>query len=491
MVASAGPAVRVDNFIAGAARAARSGATFIKISPVHGSALSEVARSEAADVDDAVSAARAAHAAWAGTSPVERGDRLFAIASAMRERRDDIAGIVSDETGKSRKDARGETDGAIALAMFMAGEGRRLCGRTLTSAVAGKRVFTQRQPLGVAGLIVAANTPIANVAWKVFPALVCGNTVVLKAPDEAPRTSGLAATIAVEAGLPAGVWNVIQGDGPGAGAPLVAHPDVAVISFTGSTAVGRQIAAVAGQRLARVSLELGGKNPLVVCDDARIDNAVRWAALSAFSNAGQRCASASRIIVFDAVYDSFRDQLVERTRALRVGSDDDDDLGPVINRRQLESMLAAVRRATQDGARILVGGRRLDDDAHAAGCYMAPTILEGAHPDADISVRELFGPITCLDRARDFADALRLANHGPYGLTAAIHTRSVDRGLVFADRVVAGMAVINGPTYGSEPHMGFGGFRASGNGSREPGVEALDVYSELKTTCVVMDESVL
>ena len=380
-----------------------------------------------------------------------------------------------------------ETDAAIAQGKFMAGEGRRLYGRTTTSAVPNKWAMTVREPLGVAGLIIAANTPIANIAWKVFPALVCGNTAVLKAAEDAPATAWFFGKLAREAGLPPGVLNIVQGFGQEAGAPLVADPRVAVVSFTGSTAVGREIARTAGSRLARVSLELGGKNPLVVCDDADLDPAATWVLRSAFSNAGQRCAAGSRIIVFDAVYDRFRDLLVERTRRLKVGPGNDDDFGPVINAGQLDAVLAAVERARQAGASVLTGGHRLDDPAHASGFYMAPTIIEHATPDAEISVSELFGPVTCLYRVPDFYEALRRANQSPYGLTACIHTRSVHRALEFTRRVQAGVAVVNAGTYGSEPHMPFGGVKLSGNGTREPGTEALDVYSNLKNVILTFD----
>jgi aldehyde dehydrogenase (NAD+) len=351
--------------------------------------------------------------------------------------------------------------------------------------------MTIRQPLGVAGLIIAANTPIANVAWKVFPALLCGNAAVLKAAEDTPATAWYFARLAHEVGLPPGVLNVVQGYGTEAGEPLVAHPDVAVISFTGSTAVGRRIASIAGERLAKVSLELGGKNPLVVCEDADLEAAAGWVLLSAFSNAGQRCASGSRIIIFDAVYDRFRDMLVDRTRQLRIGPDDEDDLGPVINERQLNSMLAAIDQARDEGAVVLTGGARLTDEAHAGGFYLAPTIIEGADPHSQISTTELFGPITGLYRVDNFAQALQMANDSPYGLTACIHTRSIHRATEFTRKVQAGVAVVNAGTFGSEPHMPFGGLKQSGNGTREPGTEALDVYSELKNIILNIDPKLL
>ena len=399
----------------------------------------------------------------------------------------EVARIVADETGKSPKDARGETDGAIELGYFMAGEGRRFYGRTMPSAVPNRQAMTVRQPLGVAGLIIAANTPIANVAWKVFPALLCGNAAVLKASEDAPETALAFARLAAEAGLPAGVLNVVQGYGPEAGQPLVEDERVALVSFTGSTAVGRMIARVAGERLAKVCLELGGKNPLVVCDDADLDAAAAAAALSAFSNAGQRCAAGSRIIVFDAVYERFRELLLQRATAQRVGSTDDDDFGPVINERQLENMLDAVERARAAGANIITGGERLTGPGYDGGFYIGPTIVEDAAPDAEISCNELFGPIATLHRVRDFGDALALANASSYGLTAAIWTRSVHRAQEFSKRVVAGGVQVNGPTYGFEPHVPFGGVRDSGTGWREPGTEALDVYSDWKTVYVTHD----
>ncbi|HMB80986.1 MAG TPA: aldehyde dehydrogenase family protein, partial [Vicinamibacterales bacterium] len=271
------------------------------------------------------------------------------------------------------------------------------------------------------------------------------------------------------------------------GAPLVADERVPVISFTGSTAVGREIAAVAGRRLAKVSLELGGKNPLVVCDDADLENALKWVMLSAFSNAGQRCASGTRIIIFEAIYDQFRDLLVERTALLRVGTADEDDFGPVINSDQLASMLAVLQRAGDRGARILTGGRRLTDEAHGGGFFLAPTLVEGAKRGDDISMKELFGPIACLYRVKDFDEALALANDSPYGLTACIHTQNVHRALLFTRKVAAGVAMVNAGTFGSEPHMPFGGVKQSGNGSREPGTEALDIYSSLKDVYINLD----
>jgi alpha-ketoglutaric semialdehyde dehydrogenase len=472
----------IANVIAGEERGAASGETIEKFAPATGELLSLVARSGRADADAAVSAAAAAQPAWARETPAARGAILRRIAQLLERDAEEIAAIVAAETGKSPKDALGETGAAIEMGYFVAGEGRRLYGKTMPSAVPHRQNMIIRQPLGVAGLIIAANTPIANVAWKVFPALVCGNAAVLKASENTPETALAFARLAAEAGLPDGVLNVLQGLGPEAGQPLVEDPRVAVVSFTGSTAVGRMVARVAGERLAKAALELGGKNPLVVCDDADLGKAADAAALSAYSNAGQRCAAGSRIIVFDAVYDEFKALLLERTRAQRVGPGDEHDLGPVINERQLEHMLRRVREAREAGATILAGGERLPGD----GYFMAPTLIEGS--DA-LSATELFGPITTLHRVRGFEEAVELANDSPYGLTAAIWTSSVHRGQEFIGRVASGVASVNGPTYGSEPHMPFGGLRDSGTGWREAGTEAIEIYSDLKTVYVNHDPS--
>lgn len=477
----------ISNWVNGKEQMALGDETFLKLNPASGEILCQVTRSRAADVAEAVENAKQAQSSWAEMPAVQRGNLLHNLVLGMKQHQAEIAQIVAAETGKAYKEAYGETGGAIALGLFYASEGQRLYGRTTTSGTPNKYAMTVRQPLGVAGLIIAANTPIANVAWKVFPALVCGNTAVLKAAEDTPATAWMFGKLAQEAGLPPGVLNILQGYGEEAGAPLVAHSDVAVISFTGSTAVGRTIQRVAGDRFARVSLELGGKNPLVVCDDADLDQAVKWTILSAFSNAGQRCASGSRILVFDTVYEAFREKLVAQTQQLKVGPTDADDLGPVINERQLKNMLAAVEQARQDGATVLVGGDRLTDERHANGFYMAPTILENVDPRASISCSELFGPITILYRVKDFEQALALANDSPYGLTASIHTRSLHRAIRFCDKVQAGVAVVNAGTYGSEPHMPFGGLKQSGNGTREPGTEALDVYSELKDIYINID----
>jgi len=482
---------QIPNWINGRKCRAKSGSWFQKLNPASGQPIAEAARSGKDDVCEAVEAAGKAQPAWADTPPVQRGMVLQKIVHGFQDEHRKIAQIVAIETGKSYKDAHAETAGAIALGMFYASEGQRLFGHTTTSAVANKYAMTIRQPVGVAGLIIAANTPIANVAWKIFPALICGNSVVLKAAEDTPATAWIVGEIAHAAGLPTGLLNIIQGYGEEAGAALVEHPDIDVISFTGSTAVGKYIQRAAAERLAKVSLELGGKNPLVVCDDADLDNAVKWVLLSAFSNAGQRCAAASRIIVFDQIYEKFKGLLLEGTKRLRVGPTDADDLGPVINEKQLDNMLTVVEGARENGATILTGGHRLTDPDHKNGFYMAPTLVEAADANDEISTKELFGPIACLYRVKDFNAALALANQSPYGLTACIHTKNIHRAIEFTQKVQAGVANVNAATFGSEPHMPFGGVKQSGNGWREPGPEALNVYSETKQVCINIDPEML
>jgi aldehyde dehydrogenase (NAD+) len=472
----------VPNLIAGADRPADGGGQIDILSPHSGQAIGRLARSGEADVAAAVASAKAAQPAWASTPGVRRGEILHAVANALEARRVELAEIVALEAGKRMSDALGEAGAAIQCARFFAGEGQRLFGRTMTSGTPHRWAMTVRQPCGVAALIVAANTPAPNFAWKVFPALICGNGVVLKPAEDTPASAWFMAKVAEEAGLPAGLLNLVHGLGAEVGRPLTAHPDVDVISFTGSTRVGREIAEAAGRQLKKVSLELGGKNALIVCDDADLDNAVRWSCLSAYSNAGQRCAAASRIIVFDAVYDAFVQKFLAATAALKLGVGDDCDLGPVISRRQLDNMCAAVERARASGARVLAGGGRAA--SLGDGFYMQPTVVEGVDEQAELSGLELFGPVPTLYRVAGFDEAVALANASPYGLTAAIHTRDVDRALTFVERIRTGVAVVNAGAHGSEPHMPFGGLRASGNGTREPGTEALDVYSELKDVYV-------
>jgi len=466
----------VPNLVAGEDRPAADGRWLEKTRPADGAAICRLARSGAADAHAAVAAACRAQPGWAARTPVERGDMVRVITELLRERREEASELVAAETGKPLALARGETGAAIEMGFFMAGEGRRSYGRTTTASMPHRTVFTLRRPVGVAALLISFNTPLPNVAWKAFPSILCGNASVLKPSEHAPLSGWWLARLCLEAGLPPGVLNVVQGLGPEAGTPLVEDPRVDLVSFTGSAGTGRVVAEAAARRLAKTCLELGGKNALVVCDDADLDRAVEWILASAFSNAGQRCASASRIVVFDAVYDALRTRLLAAVDAL-------EPPGPVISEASMERILAAVAHAREDGAVVLRGGERTGE----RGWHVAPTLVEEIAPDAQLSCEELFGPVAALYRVAGLDQAVSLVNDSPYGLTAAIHTASVHRALRFAEQVAAGVVVVNAGTHGSEPHMGFGGVKQSGTGWKEAGVEALDVYSETQYVNLVVD----
>jgi acyl-CoA reductase-like NAD-dependent aldehyde dehydrogenase len=459
----------VSNLIAGRRKSAAPRRTFEKLRPADGMLLCRAPRSDDRDVAAAVAAARAAQPSWAARTPVERGALLREVALALRARREEAAEIVAAETGKALELALGEADAAVEMGFFVAGEGRRLYGRTTTSAMPNRTVMAVRRPVGVAALIVSFNTPLPNYAWKAFPAILCGNAAVLKPSEHTPLSAALFAELCGEL-LPPGVLNVVHGLGGEVGPPLVESAGVDLVSFTGSAETGRWINERAAPRLARVVLELGGKNALVVCDDADLDRAVEWSLASAFSNAGQRCAAASRIVVFDAVYDAFRERLAAAAA--------DYEPGPVISEASLERILSAL-----DGARVVAGGRRVD----RPGWWLEATVLEGVPPDGYLSCTELFGPVTILYRVPDLEAAIALVNESPYGLTAAIHTASLHRAMRFAEAAEAGVVVVNGGTHGSEPHMGFGGVKQSGTGWREAGVEALDAYTEWKYVNLIAD----
>jgi acyl-CoA reductase-like NAD-dependent aldehyde dehydrogenase len=459
----------VPNLVGGHDRPASSGSWFDKLQPADGASLCRVARSGAADVTAAVAAAVEAQPAWAAVTAVERGRLVRELAIALQERREEVAELVVAETGKAEELARAEVDAAVEMGFFVAGEGRRLYGRTTTSSMPNRTVMATRRPVGVAALIVSFNTPLPNYAWKAFPSVLCGNASVLKPSEHTPASAAFFGRLCNEI-LPPGVINVVQGLGSETGPPLVDSPDVDLVSFTGSAATGRWVSEHAGRRLAKVCLELGGKNALVVCDDADLDRALEWSLASAFSNAGQRCAAASRIVAFDAVYDEFRDRFAAAAKEY--------ETGPVISEESLARILA-----TLEGAQVLTGGEQLD----RPGWWLSPTVVEDVAADAELSCSELFGPVTILYRVRDLDEAIALVNDSPYGLTSAIHTASIHRAMTFSDAVQAGVVVVNGGTHGSEPHMGFGGVKQSGTGWREAGVEALDVYSEWKYVNLIAD----
>ena len=466
---------------------ASSGAAFEKRSPIDDRVIATVARGTANDVACAIDAASQAANAWGRLPAPRRGDVLGRAAALLRARERELAEIIQAETGKPWKNAAAEVASSADLATFMESEGSRFYGRTMTSPVPNRTVRTLRTPIGVCAAIMPFNSPLAGIAWKVFPALVCGNAVIAKSHEQTPYTAVAFGRLLQDAGLPVGVYGAVQGLGPEVGAALVQDDRVGLVSFTGSARTGKTIQQNVSARpvLAKVCLELGGKNPLVVCDDADVMLAAEHAVASAFIDAGQRCAAGSRIIVFDKVYDAFRKAMLARTAAVKVGSGPQDDCGPVISRASLDRLTGVVERAVARGARVLTGGRRVE--ALAPGYYMEPTILEGVSPDDELSQEEQFGPVACLYRVADFDEAVRLANGTTFGLTGAIHTLNSNRIEQFISCYRAGLVSINGPTYGAGPHMPFGGVKNSGNGFREPGTEALDVYCEWKTIVVNHD----
>jgi aldehyde dehydrogenase (NAD+) len=478
---------QIHHWIDDAEVAASGGQTFDKRCPIDDRIVAQVARGTAADVRQATASAAGAAEAWGRLPAPRRGEVLGRAAALLRMKERELGEIVRTETGKPWKNAVAEVGSSADLGVFMASEGSRFYGKTMTSPIANRSVRTERAPVGVCAAIMPFNSPLAGIAWKVFPALLCGNAVVAKSHELTPYTAVAFGRLLQDAGLPRGLYNAVQGLGPEVGTALTEDPRIDLVSFTGSAATGKLIQKTVSSRpvLAKVCLELGGKNPLVVCDDADLALAAEHAVASAFIDAGQRCAAGSRIIVFDGVYDAFRDAMLARTATMKVGSGPDDECGPVISKQSHERLLAAVGAAVKRGARVLAGGGAVD--ALAPGYYLQPTILENVAPDDEISQTELFGPVTCLYRVANFDEALALANSTPFGLTGAIHTVNSHRIEQFIARYRAGLVSINGPTYGAGPHMPFGGLKNSGNGFREPGTEALDVYCEWKTVVVNHD----
>jgi len=464
-----------------------SAGAFEKRRPSDHSVLAQVARGGAAEAARAVDVAVAAAERWGRLPAPKRGEIIGRAAALLRANERELGECIQAETGKPWKSAVGEVTSSADLGVFMAGEGSRFYGKTMASPIPNRAVRTVRAPIGVCGAVMPFNSPLAGVAWKVFPALLCGNAVVAKSHELTPYTAIAFGKLLREAGLPRGVYSAVQGLGPEVGMPLVRDERVGIVSFTGSVATGKLIQKAVSERavLAKVCLELGGKNPLVVCDDADVALAAEHAVASAFVDAGQRCASGSRLIVFRDVYKEFSEAVVRHTEAMKIGSGPDDDCGPVISKQSLDRLLGTVESAVARGARLLTGGTAVA--ARAPGYYMAPTVLENVALDDELMQQEQFGPITCLYRVNNFDEAVAAANATTFGLTGAIHTANGNRIEEFIARYRGGLVSVNGPTYGAGPHMPFGGVKNSGNGFREPGTEALDVYCEWKTVVVNHD----
>ncbi|HTU99376.1 MAG TPA: aldehyde dehydrogenase family protein [Luteitalea sp.] len=471
------------NLIAGTWQPSASGRTFENRNPADTDDLiGTFPESSAADVTAAVEAAHAAQPAWAAMPAPKRGDVLFKAAALLEARADAVAREMTREEGKTLPEARGEVGRTVNILRYYGGEGARLFGRVIPSERDRVFMHTLRSPLGVVGAITPWNFPIAIPAWKSCPALISGNAVVLKPSELAPLCATRLAEILVEAGLPAGVLNVVHGSGE-AGASLVSHEQVRAISFTGSESTGSKVAEVTGKRRARVQLEMGGKNPTVVMADADLDEAAGIVLNAAFGGTGQRCTATSRAIVERSVTEAFAEKLVAKAKAMKVGpgADAGIDVGPSINAAHADRVVTEVAAAANAGARVLAGGTRLSDGALARGHFVAPTVLGDVTPQMSIAQEEVFGPVVALLPADDFEHALTLANDVRFGLSATICTRSISHALQFAQRIEAGMVMVNLPSAGVEYHVAFGGSKASSLGPREQGPEAIDFYTTIKT----------
>jgi len=468
------------NFVAGEWRPSASGGTYEKRGPWRPSeVIGDFPDSDAADVDAAVAAAKAAFEGWARMPAAQRGAVLAHAADAIDRRVEQIAQDMTLEMGKPIREARMEAARMAQILRFFAGEGLRTTGERYEQAASGSVAYTMRRPLGVVALITPWNFPAAIPAWKAAPALAYGNTVVMKLAQEAPLTGLHLAACFDEAEIPAGVFNVVIGRGSAVGTPLVGHPAVGAISFTGSVAVGELVRQEATELGKRVQLELGGHNPLIVMADADLDRAVEAAYAGAFWSAGQKCTATRRIYVEDSVYDDVKARLLERMSRGVVGdpADPATEVGPIVNQAQLDEVLEGIARGLADGGTLLAGGERLDDDAY----LLAPTLFEGLADDAFLSCEEVFGPVTTLYRFTDLDDGLRRANAVRFGLSAAIFTSRLASARSFVQTIEAGIVRVNGQTAGADVHLPFGGIKGSSFGPHEQGRAALEFYTEVIT----------
>lgn len=478
--------MRFLNYIAGEWLSSASDRWFLNLNPADTTdVIGEFPRSSAADVDRAVSAARQAFRQWSRTPAPQRGELIRKAADILVRRKDELAAIMTREMGKPLFETRGDVQEAIDTAYYSATETRRLFGYNTPSELPNKMNLSFRMPVGVCGIITAWNFPIAVPSWKIFPALACGNTIVWKPSEDAPHSANVLAEILEEAGIPAGVFNVIHGDAE-AGAALVDHPDVRVIAFTGSTATGRTIAERCGRHNKKVSLEMGGKNALIIMDDADLELALEGVLWGAFGTTGQRCTATSRLILHAPIHDLFLERLIERAQQLRIGPglDPQTQMGPIINQQQCDNILDYIRIGIEEGATLRTGGKRLTDGIYAKGYFIEPTIFSDVQPHMRIWREEIFGPVLSVARAESFEHAIELANDSDYGLSSAIYTRSLDYAFAAIRDIEAGITYINAPTIGAEAHMPFGGIKNTGNGHREGGWTVFDIFTEWKTVYV-------
>ncbi len=461
---------------------ATAAATFESLNPSTGEVIETFPRSSAADVDRAVEAARAAWEEWRLVPAPERGNILFRFAQLLERSKPELSDLMTREMGKVKAEAGGDVQEAIDMSYYMGGEGRRLFGQTTPSELRDKFQMSVRMPVGVVGAITPWNFPIAIPAWKLSPALVCGNTVVLKPAEDTPFLAQRFVDLLHEAGLPEGVVQVVQGFGEEAGDALVRHPDVPIITFTGSRETGVAVTKAAADRLKHVHLELGGKNAIIVMDDADLDLAVDGITWSAFGTAGQRCTAASRVIVQRGVYDELQQKLVARAEKMKIGApwEDDTEIGPVINEAAVEKIHSYTEIGVDEGAKLLTGGERIEGH----GFYYRPTVFAEVDPQMRIAQEEIFGPTTALIPVGSFEDAVSAANSVEFGLSSSIFTRDVNKAFRAMRDLQTGITYINAGTTGAEVHLPFGGMKQTGNGHREAGQAALDVFTEWKSVYV-------
>lgn len=475
------------NFIDGEWVESASGETFEDRNPADSRDLVGIfQKSIKADIDAAVDAAKRAFTKWRLVPAPRRAEIIYLAAEMLAERKEDFARDMTREMGKVLKETRGDVQEAVDTAYYMAGEGRRLFGPTTPSELPNKFAMAVRTPVGVCGMITPWNFPMAIPSWKLLPALVCGNTCVIKPAQDTPLSTFNLVHVLTDAGIPKGVVNIVAGYGPEAGGPLLENPAVRAISFTGSSAVGRTIGQTAAKSFKHCSLELGGKNPMIVLNDANLDLALEGALWGAFGTTGQRCTATSRIIVEKGVYHHFVDHLVERARKLRVGNglDETVEMGPAINERQLLNDLNYIEVGKGEGARMLCGGHRLEKGDYHHGYFLEPTVFSDVDPKMRIAQEEIFGPVVSVIPCENFEDAIAIANGIEYGLSSAIYTRDVNKAFAAMRDLYAGITYVNAPTIGAEVHLPFGGVKSTGNGHREGGIGAIDFYSEWKAVYV-------
>ena len=475
------------NFIDGAWVPSVSGDLFEDRNPANTDDVVGVfQKSTAADAADAIDAARLAYERWRLVPAPKRAEILFRAAQLIADRKDALARDMTREMGKVLDETRGDVQEAIDMTFFMAGEGRRQYGQTVPAEMRDKFAMSVRQPVGVAAIITPWNFPMAIPSWKIIPALVCGNTVVFKPATLTPLSALNFVKILEEAGVPRGVVNLVTGGGGDVGNALLVSDTVRIVSFTGSTNVGRTVSEQAAPSFKKVHLEMGGKNVVMVMDDAALDLAVEGCLWGGFGTTGQRCTAASRVVVHEKVYDAFLERFVARARALRVGDglDPATQVGPSVSEGQLETVMKYVAIGNEEGARLMCGGRRPAGAAYAKGYFYEPTIFADVSPSMRIAQEEIFGPVVSVIPCRSFDEAVAIGNGVQYGLSASIYTQDINRAFAAMRDMYTGIFYINAPTIGAEVHLPFGGTKATGNGHREAGTAALDVFSEWKSVYV-------